>query len=1072
MQKMTPSDISTLLTRKRLFDLLDKCCRLRCIWLCGAAGSGKTLLLESYLRARGKSASWYRMDSSDVNPSNILVQLNSVLAQPEEQVAMWDRLHTHGALGMAQESHQLFRTFFRTIGKSHYFIFDNVELVSESPSALRALQIAIDEVDDGTTIVLCSRDEPPTELAHAITAGKIGYIGSSDLILTLDDVRDLMSSNEIAPEKDAESVFKLIAHWEPGLALEAIRTGVSDDSHAMSLPLTQAQRDYFDVRVFSKFSKELQDFLMWTACLPELNAEMAQTLFATERVASYLEFLNRNRLFTKQLSVQPGRYRYSPVFRRFLLERLDAGVPEDVQNRLRFSAANLLCADGQFSEAIALYLALDQWELAIPLICKQAARQFAKGQVQLLRTWIDKIPSDLLIASSWLSYWLGRCDLHFGEISSRRHFHNAYGLMKEGEDTIGVILVVAAIIESYYLEWNDLGSLDDWIAELEKEIAQVVEYPSDEVETSALRGLVIGLVVRHPSHSMLPVWTQRLLSLLENSDNLNLNQLVVTGTLILDFAQINCDSVSAARVIQRVRPLLSHVDVLPVNHVLWLFCHARYQNFAGNVDLAAESDRFSLVIKSERNLDTLESLLFVQKMMFDIERFDGATLRGGDTQEALDQLISKSHALRRLDIAWLFQSKALLYALQGRLDYAIQFAKMALDFASQRGATTLRLIFLRFLAGLYAKQGNVDEARRYLQLAQAHSPAGAARYFECRMNLLDAGVALQKGNLPGAKRLLQSALTSAQQEGAHSPAWWPLNVTRLYHFSLTHGIEADFFQNLAPQREVLNVENQQWPIKIHALGRFEIFIDETQFFSSGKAQRKPLDLLKCLIALGGMQVSSLTLIHYLWPDSDGDAAQATFDSTVLRLRRLLQRADAILVSDGLVSINPKIVWIDTWAFEKLAGKIESIDVFESTGKTVMHGLTESMRRLYQGHFLGHEEERPWTLTMRERLRSKWLRVLTMTGAYWEAMENWDAAAELYQRGLELDSLVEDIYRRLMHVHHRRGQLSSVLDVYRRCRMMLSVVLGIKPSAETEAMYKSIVADHEPEIRKRRSTDKV
>jgi DNA-binding SARP family transcriptional activator len=39
----------------------------------------------------------------------------------------------------------------------------------------------------------------------------------------------------------------------------------------------------------------------------------------------------------------------------------------------------------------------------------------------------------------------------------------------------------------------------------------------------------------------------------------------------------------------------------------------------------------------------------------------------------------------------------------------------------------------------------------------------------------------------------------------------------------------------------------------------------------------------------------------------------------------------------------------------------------------------------------------------------------------------------------------------MIAYRERGEPAEALNVYRRCRHMLSVVLGAKPSAETEAI---------------------
>jgi DNA-binding SARP family transcriptional activator len=57
--------------------------------------------------------------------------------------------------------------------------------------------------------------------------------------------------------------------------------------------------------------------------------------------------------------------------------------------------------------------------------------------------------------------------------------------------------------------------------------------------------------------------------------------------------------------------------------------------------------------------------------------------------------------------------------------------------------------------------------------------------------------------------------------------------------------------------------------------------------------------------------------------------------------------------------------------------------------------------------------------------------------------------------LELDNLAEGLYRRLMIAYRERGEPAEALNVYRRCRHMLSIVLGAKPSAETEAIRSSL-----------------
>ena len=84
-----------------------------------------------------------------------------------------------------------------------------------------------------------------------------------------------------------------------------------------------------------------------------------------------------------------------------------------------------------------------------------------------------------------------------------------------------------------------------------------------------------------------------------------------------------------------------------------------------------------------------------------------------------------------------------------------------------------------------------------------------------------------------------------------------------------------------------------------------------------------------------------------------------------------------------------------------------------------------------------------------------MRTLKALGGFWEANEAWDKAQSLYERVLEIDNVAEEVYRRLMSCYARAGRPAEALRVYRRCRQMLSLVLGIAPSAETETLCRSI-----------------
>jgi two-component SAPR family response regulator len=247
------------------------------------------------------------------------------------------------------------------------------------------------------------------------------------------------------------------------------------------------------------------------------------------------------------------------------------------------------------------------------------------------------------------------------------------------------------------------------------------------------------------------------------------------------------------------------------------------------------------------------------------------------------------------------------------------------------------------------------------------------------------------------------------------------------------------------------VEAAGCAVRIYALGGFSLALRGIPFLGGTKPSRRPMDLLKALIANGGGLIAASTLADMLWPDADGDDARNSLQVAVYRLRRLLRCDSAVVVQDGRISLDRERAWVDAWAFEREAARVLQA---EEDPRLVLAGAAGALE-LYRGHLFAHEPDQPWMLSYRERLRMTWGRVVRQTGAMQESSGRWERAAELYQKALELDPLLEDLYRRLMLCQQRAGERSAALHTYECCRQQLVRVLGVSPSLETERLYRAL-----------------
>jgi LuxR family maltose regulon positive regulatory protein len=239
------------------------------------------------------------------------------------------------------------------------------------------------------------------------------------------------------------------------------------------------------------------------------------------------------------------------------------------------------------------------------------------------------------------------------------------------------------------------------------------------------------------------------------------------------------------------------------------------------------------------------------------------------------------------------------------------------------------------------------------------------------------------------------------------------------------------------------------PVRIRALGGFEILIDGVAFLSGIKPQRRPLDLLKLLVLADAASIGAGELADRMWPDSDGDTARNCLQVAVHRLRKLLGHEQAVLVHDRKLHLNRTLCSVDLWEFEAEVAQL--IDTPLGGGD-----FAERAARalgLYRGHLFSHEHDQAWMLAPRERLRRTWLDLVRQLGRHREMRGEWDAAYRLYHGAIELDPFAEEVYRRLMLCQHTMGQRDEALYTYRRCRKQLAAVLGVEPSAETERLYR-------------------
>jgi DNA-binding SARP family transcriptional activator len=394
---------------------------------------------------------------------------------------------------------------------------------------------------------------------------------------------------------------------------------------------------------------------------------------------------------------------------------------------------------------------------------------------------------------------------------------------------------------------------------------------------------------------------------------------------------------------------------------------------------------------------------------------------------------------------------------EGDLDAAAAAASAAV--AYQEAFPVFRPMWRANLAQVMLECGEAARARDELEGAIAAARVARLPATECTALLLQAAALFRLGAGERAAASLRDGLALARELGCvpHLPFILRPTLARLAARALESGIEREVATDLVARWRLVapSAEEERWPwrIRVRALGVFELAIEGDTLNGAARTQRKPVELLKCLVAFGGRDVGTAAVMQALWPEAEGDAAKRSFDVTLHRLRRLLGRDDAVVLEAGKLALNPEVMWVDALAFERLAARTE--EALRGTARTPgmpVGELLDRTLRLYRGPLLASDDE-AWVQPVRERLRNRYLAVVERAGEFLERSERADAALACYQRAVDLDPPAERIYQRIMRFLHARGRRAEALEVYRSCREMLAATLGAQPSSETEALHR-------------------
>ena len=1057
LAKLSAPTVGKVLPRPRLFRALDKARRHPVVWITAPPGAGKTTLVASYLARRRLRSLWYQLDAGDNDLATFFRYLGVAAGKASRRRTPLPALTPEYRSNVLIFARRYFESLYQRLNPKTVLVFDNYQDVAEDAELHEVLREGMAALPAGINIMLVSRAEPPVAFARVRAHGALALLDWDSVRLTVDESVRLAALRRRTPSTPSRALVQKLHEraqgWTAGLLLLLEQSDPEQALAAGQGQPTEVLFDYFASEVLQKTNRTTQEVLLKTALLPQMTAAMAERLSERRESARILAELNRKNYFTIKHGHGTPMYQYHPLFREFLLSRARRTFTLVELTQLQHRAATILEKSGQLEDAAALYQTATDWASLTRLILAHAPALLAQGRNPTLEQWLGGLPPAVVDENPWLLYWRGMCRMPFDIPQNRADLERAFQLFETQADAGGSFLSWAGVVDTFFHQWHDFKPLDQWLAAFDTLHARYPRFPSKDIEFRVISALFSALLYRQPQHPDIGTWARRLETLLHQEPDIN-HRLIAAALLML-YHIWTWNFERSVHLIRTLKPLLSSPHVTPLTKLLWHMVNVGYDWIIADYDTARAALQAGLEVTQASGIQLYESRLSAQYAYIGLRTNDLASVAEGVRKMGTDR-----HN-QLMDVAHYHYLRSALELLQGNVGQALEQAQEAARLTSDLGTPFAEAVCRTWWAQALLQAERPREAAAQLMRAHRIGQGMRSKMLLGRCALVESQLAFTQGDETAGFAALRKVI-EIYRDYKIIPAdiWYPPALTRLCAKALSAGIEPECVRDLirkyrlTADASMLELEHWPWPLKIYTFGRFVLARDDKSIRFNGKTPRKPLELLKALVALGGNAVSQTHLTEALWPEAEGDSARRAFDTTLHRLRKLLPE-NALTLEDGKLQLNTHTVWIDTkgldWELQRVERALKGGSLLTPAQ---LNTYSQSVLRLYRGPFLP-EEDASWALAPREQWQLRILQLLRRLGRYCEDQGTLEAALIYYEQGITLDPCIEEFYQRLMRLYQRLGRQAEALSVYARCRKTLLALLQITPSPTTERLYQDL-----------------
>ncbi|MCL4553255.1 MAG: hypothetical protein M1305_06870, partial [Candidatus Marsarchaeota archaeon] len=318
--KLRKPDLGAYLQRERLYLRLDES-RASLVVVHADAGYGKTVLLASYLRERGRPAIWYHVGTTDRIPGTFTAHMFHELSlrlqsMPEGESRIEELLADPEMAGVAIAS------LVGHLDTPVSVVLEDYSRAEEHSEIHQIVLAMVEHLPPGAKVYLLSRHRPPLPMARLAMEGRAQVIAKEDLVFNQDETSALFTQTYDCRLSDQELalVVQRLEGWPAGLRLtqEALKATREPERRRFwaNFSSSPALFDYLAEEVLVALPTPTLRFLYQTSIFSDLQPDLLEEFLPGSHPATILGHLARENLFTTSLSGAGTHYRYHNLLRQ------------------------------------------------------------------------------------------------------------------------------------------------------------------------------------------------------------------------------------------------------------------------------------------------------------------------------------------------------------------------------------------------------------------------------------------------------------------------------------------------------------------------------------------------------------------------------------------------------------------------------------------------------------------------------------------------------------------------------------------------------------------------------------